>query len=106
MSGNITAFEADVNGSGDLEARGLAAARATLRMGGPGNAKLSGKVDELRADLDGSGELEADHLTVRNAFIDSSGPGDVTLDKVQDTRKPRCTARATCRLPSKASASR
>jgi hypothetical protein len=85
VAGAIKKFDAEVNGSGELQASGLQAASAIVRLGGPGSATLSGSIGELTADVSGSGDLEAGDLKVKRAALKTRGPGGIELAQVSDT---------------------
>jgi hypothetical protein len=85
VSGAIKRFDAEVHGSGDLEARGLQAQNARVIMSSAGGISLSGSSATLSADVSGSGDLDAKGLQVARAITRSKGPGNIYLQKVSET---------------------
>ena len=85
VAGNIKKFDAVVSGSGSLQASGLQAAGAVVRLSGPGSATLGGSIGELSAEVSGSGDLEAGELHVQRATVKARGPGGIELAGVSDT---------------------
>jgi hypothetical protein len=85
LNGQIKKFDAEVHGSGDLEARGLQTQNTRVSLSGPGGMNLSGSSETLSADVSGSGDLDAKQLKVAKAIARSKGPGNIYLSKVSDS---------------------
>jgi hypothetical protein len=85
VSGTIRKFDAEVHGSGDLSARGLASNNVRVILDSSGNVELSGSSATLSAEVNGSGDLDAKALVVARAITRNRGPGNIYLKKVSDT---------------------
>ncbi|SFL81445.1 Putative auto-transporter adhesin, head GIN domain [Rugamonas rubra] len=79
LSGSSATLSAELSGSGRLDARQLAVARAFARSRGPGNIHLNKISDALEAEMSGSGELQASP-ECNSVKLTMSGPGQVKLD--------------------------
>jgi autotransporter translocation and assembly factor TamB len=83
LSGEANKLEAEISGSGDLQARSLRVGSATVRSRGPGSMELSTVTDTLDAELHSSGTLSA-AITGKRLALRMSGPGDATVTGTVD----------------------
>jgi hypothetical protein len=79
LSGTVGDLNVELGGSGDLDAAGLKAGKATVRARGPGGVTLATVGDTLDAELSGSGGLTA-NLAARRLLLRMNGPGDARID--------------------------
>jgi hypothetical protein len=81
--GAVALDDVVVDGSSDVEIRGLAAPRFDLVLAGSGDAGVSGAVDDLLVDVEGSGDVRAAELVAQRARVQLTGSGDVAVQAVQ-----------------------
>jgi hypothetical protein len=79
LAGSTVTLDADIWGSGDLEAKDLTLARARTSSHGPGGVVLGRVSDMLAAQVDGSGNVTAT-ISGKRAQLTLNGPGDSHLD--------------------------
>jgi hypothetical protein len=68
-----------IDGSGDVELRGLDEDRFELRVRGAGDITASGTVDHLTATIQGAGDAELAELATRTASVTVQGAADADL---------------------------
>jgi hypothetical protein len=73
----LTGIEAD--GSGDIEADGIAAGEFEVTSDGSADIALAGTVGRLALDVDGSGDVDLAELAARQAKVFVGGSGDVDV---------------------------
>ena len=69
-----------MEGSGDVEASGIAAGAFDINQEGSGDLEISGKCDNLTLDHEGSGDIDARQLSCARAVLDLEGSGDVEIN--------------------------
>lgn len=72
-----TIDEVIINGSGDVQVRGVSGARFRAKIGGAGDVVATGKVDVAVAEISGSGSIDFDDLVSTRAEVVVRGAGDV-----------------------------
>lgn len=89
-SGNITVpdtfqvsdIKIEINGSGDINAK-LVAAKIESDINGSGNIILKGSANMHQVDIMGSGNVKASELPCNTSEIDVNGSGDVHVYTIQ-----------------------
>ncbi len=69
-----------VDGSGDLTLTAMHGERLEVEVNGSGEVRARGRVDALDAEVDGSGDLDFRDLTTGSASLDIAGSGDADVD--------------------------
>jgi Putative auto-transporter adhesin, head GIN domain len=68
-----------IEGSGEVELRGLDEQRLELEVRGAGDITASGTVDQLSATIQGAADAELDNLAARTASVTVQGAADADL---------------------------
>jgi hypothetical protein len=68
-----------IEGSSDVEIRGLQGQALAIEIQGSGDVRASGSVERLSVSIAGSGDMNLFELQARQAKIDISGSGDVEV---------------------------
>lgn len=71
---------ARLDGSGDITLNGLRGGRLEVEVNGSGDVRARGRVEALEAEVDGSGELDLRDLAADAASLDIAGSGDADVD--------------------------
>jgi len=76
--GEIAGVTVTIDGSGEVDVRGLAARDTAVVVDGSGVVTLEGSTDSLRVSIPGSGNVRADDLTTLDAAVTIDGSGSIT----------------------------
>lgn len=81
-SGDVAGAEVTVtiDGSGQVDVRGLAAKDTAVVVDGSGAVTLAGSTDSLRVSIPGSGDVRADELTALDAAATIDGSGKALVN--------------------------
>jgi len=75
-----------IEGSGDVEIRGLAADQLSLSIEGSGDLTARGSTRRLTASIEGSGSLDLDELEAERAELSIEGSGSIAVRAAQALR--------------------
>eukprot|EP01032_Pedospumella_encystans_P022492 gene22492-25487_t len=85
LGGSSKEIRAELTGSGDLEACGLAVENASAMLRSSGNACIAGNIKKFDAEVHGSGDLSARGLASNNVRVILDSSGSVELSGTSNT---------------------